>query len=296
MKYFVHINGQIEGPFSFIEITRKQILEDTMICTDASDGGWKEAREYTEFLHLFQTSGAAVDEQAAPPSQDNPVNVQPPQPTEPVPESQQQPTESAAAPQYQVTQLPVGYEIDEFGQIIRKDYAFQSAKKRPEAPLPTNRGYLGTIAITIVTCGIYGIILPFLMAEETNITCSEDGEHTPDSLKSVILSLITLGIYGCFWKYNWCNREANFLRRHKSIPLLTGRAYVGASILSVALIIIGALCIGMNPGAFLVLVGIVFLWAVIGRMTTQHNLVNKAYNVENFLLEQDSDSEDLSRS
>lgn len=298
MKYFVHINGRVEGPFSFIDMTRKQILEDTMICTDAQDGEWKEAREYTEFLHLFRTSKAAVDEHVAPQNQVNPVNVQPSQPqqTEPLSEPQPQQTESAATTQYQVTQLPAGYEIDEFGQIIRKDYAFRSAKKRPDAPLPTNRGYLETIAITIVTCGIYGIILPFLMGEETNITCSEDGEHTPDSMKSVLLSLITLGIYGCFWKYNWCNREADFLRRHNSIPLLTGSAYVGASIFSVVLIIIGAFCIGKISDLVVLLpmVGIVILWAVIGRMTTQHNLVNKAYNVENFLLEQDSDSENFS--
>ena len=296
MKYFIHMNGRIEGPFSFIEMTRKQILEDTMICTDDSDGGWKEAREYTEFLHLFQTSGAAVDEPAVPQNQVNPVIVQPsqPQPAAPVPESQQQPTESASAPQYQVTQLPVGYEINEFGEIIKKDYAFQSAKKRPDSPLPTNRGYKTTILLTILTCGIYGLILPFLMGGETNITCDGDGEETPSFWGTLLASLFTCGIYGLVYNHNWCNREARFLEKHKSIPILTGNGYLISSVFSVLTIGGGLVAIDYRLEEFgisLILLGIVLFMTRVGRFNIQHNLVNKAYNVENFLLEQNSKDE-----
>jgi len=307
MKYFIYMDGQTYGPFSFIKMTEMPILEDTMICTDASDGEWKEAREYTEFLHLFQTLGAVTDEHVAPSQVVNPANSQPsqPQPPEPVPESQPQQaenvpesqpqqTESAVTTQYQVTQLPVGYEINEFGEIIRKDYAFRSAKKRPDAPLPTNRGYLETIAITIVTCGIYGIILPFLMGEETNITCDGDGEETSGFWGTLFASLFTCGIYGLVYNRNWCNREARFLEKHKSIPILTGNGYLISSVFSVLTIVGGLVSIDYRIeelGIIAILLGIILFLTRVGRFNIQHNLVNKAYNVENFLQEQGFEGE-----
>ncbi len=280
MKYFIQTDGRVEGPFSFIDVTKKPIVENTLICTDAPDGGWKEAHEYTEFLHLFQSSQTTGRENT---STQGPANATSQSQRSPEPGSSQQTT---LEQNIEVTHLPPDCEIDKNGQIVKKDYAFRSAKQRPDAPLPTNRGYATTIFITIVTCGIYGLILPFLMGGETNITCSEDGEHTPDFWKSLFLSLITFGFYGCFWNYNWCNREANFLHKHDSIPLITGSAYVASSFVSIIMIIIG-LFFPTLLGIILLLLGMVIFLAIVGRMNIQHNLVNKAYNVENFLLKPD---------
>jgi len=331
MKYYIYMDGQTFGPYSFIQMTQMPILEDTLVCTDSEDSGWKEAREYTEFLHLFNLSEPpAVEPQPSPviplnvtpgppavepqpslvvpvnvtpgppvgeqPSPVVPVNVTPQPPQMPEPVQEPQPEISTPGTQensYQVTHLPVGYEINECGEIIRKDYAFRSAKQRPDSPLPTNRGYYTTILLTILTGGIYGLILPFLMGGETNITCNGDGEETPGFWSTLFGSLFSLGIYGLVYKYNLCNREADFMKRHQSIPIITGSSFCVSAIFSVLAVLGGVWMVAVRLeelGIALVILGIILFLTRIGKFTIQHNLVNKTYNVENFLQEANSEN------
>lgn len=51
--YYIMMDGQVFGPYSYDDVINLGILSDTMICTDAPDSQWKEAREYTEFRNLF---------------------------------------------------------------------------------------------------------------------------------------------------------------------------------------------------------------------------------------------------
>lgn len=294
MKYFIHMDGQTFGPYSFIEMTQMPILEDTLVCTDAPDGGWKEAREYTEFLHLFNLSEPpAVEPQ---PNPVVPVNVTPQPPQMPEPVQEPQPEISTPGTQensYQVTQLPVGYEINEFGEIVRKDYAFRSAKQRPDSPLPTNRGYYTTILITILSCGIYGLILPFLMGGETNITCDGDGKESSGFWSVLFASLFSLGIYGLVYNYNLCNREADFMKKHQSIPIITGNGFCVSAVFSVLAVLGGVWMVAVRLeelGIALIIVGIILFLTRVGKFTIQHNLVNKTYNVENFLQERISEN------
>lgn len=294
MKYFINMDGQTFGPYSFIQITQMPILEDTLICTDSEDGGWKEAREYTEFLHLFHLS----EPPAVEPQQDPVITVsvthQEPQMPEPVQDPQPSVSDSGTQENsYQVTQLPVGYEINEFGEIVRKDYAFRSAKQRPDSPLPTNRGYYTTILITILTCGIYGLILPFLMGGETNITCDGDGKESSGFWSALFASLFSLGIYGLVYNYNLCNREADFMKKHQSIPIITGNGFCVSAIFSVLTVIGGVWMVAVRLeelGIALIIVGIILFLTRVGKFTIQHNLVNKTYNVENFLQETNSEN------
>lgn len=313
MKYYIYMDGQTFGPYSFIQMTQMPILEDTLVCTDSEDGGWKEAREYTEFLHLFNLSEPpAVEPQ---PSLVVPVNVTPgppavepqPSPVVPVsvtpqppqmPEPVQEPQPEISTPgtqenSYQVTHLPVGYEINEYGEIVRKDYAFRSAKQRPDSPLPTNRGYYTTILLTILTGGIYGLILPFLMGGETNITCNGDGKESSGFWSVLFASLFSLGIYGLVYNYNLCNREADFMKKHQSIPVITGSGFCVSAIFSVLAILGGivlAEAAGQVWGMALIFLGIILFLTRVGKFTIQHNLVNKTYNVENFLQEANSEN------
>ena len=294
MKYFIHMDGQTFGPYSFIQMTQMPILEDTLVCTDSEDGGWKEAREYTEFLHLFNLSEPHTDEQQQSPV--IPVNVTPQHSQMPESVLEPQPSASDTGTQensYQVTQLPVGYEINEFGEIVRKDYAFRSAKRRPDSPLPTNRGYYTTILLTILTGGIYGLILPFLMGGETNITCNGDGKESSGFWSALFASLFSLGFYGLVYNYNLCNREADFMKRHQSIPVITGNGFCVSAIFSVLSVIVALFAIDYRLeelGIALIILGIILFLTRVGKFTIQHNLVNKTYNVENFLQETNSEN------
>lgn len=51
--YYIMMDGQVFGPYSYNGVIDLGILSDTMICTDDSDSQWKEAREYAEFRNLF---------------------------------------------------------------------------------------------------------------------------------------------------------------------------------------------------------------------------------------------------
>jgi len=184
----------------------------------------------------------------------------------------------------------VNYEINEYGEIVRKDYAFRSAKNSPNQPLPTNRSLGMVLFLSIITLGIYGIVLSFNMAGETNISCEEDGKHTPGFWQAVLLSLITLGIYGFYWNYNWCNREAEFLRKYRSEPFITGGALVAYQIAMQILNIVMRFCSTYSrydstyAVAYLVMSIVMFVLAIIilKKELAQHNAVNKLSNLRRF--------------
>lgn len=51
--YYIMMDGQVFGPYSYNDVIDLGILSDTLICTDDSDSEWKEAHEYAEFRNLF---------------------------------------------------------------------------------------------------------------------------------------------------------------------------------------------------------------------------------------------------
>ena len=52
-KYYIMMDGQVFGPYSYEDVLNLGILSDTMICSDAADSSWREAHEYNEFRNLF---------------------------------------------------------------------------------------------------------------------------------------------------------------------------------------------------------------------------------------------------
>lgn len=195
----------------------------------------------------------------------------------------------------------VNYEINEFGEITRKDYAFRSAKKSPNQPLPTNRSVWMVYLLSFITLGIYGIVLGFNMAGETNITCEEDGKRTPGFWKTLLLSVITFGIYGIVWYYKWCDREANYLENHNEAAFLTGREWLSSQAWILLLRAVPAFGFSILSGYPYFIseyhdVVSVLLWCdkvlnlvvlgialrVLGSILAQHNAVNKLYNLRRF--------------
>lgn len=62
------------------------------------------------------------------------------------------------------------------------------------------------ILLSIITCGIYGIVFWYQWVEDVNKMCQGDGQDSPNYIVVILLSLVTCGIYGLYWYYKMGNR------------------------------------------------------------------------------------------
>lgn len=70
------------------------------------------------------------------------------------------------------------------------------------------RSLLTLILLSLITCGIYGIIFWYNYADDMNRVCEGDGKDTKNYIIVLILSFITFGIYYWIWLYGVGNRLA----------------------------------------------------------------------------------------
>lgn len=68
------------------------------------------------------------------------------------------------------------------------------------------RSLLTLILLSIITCGIYGIIFWYNYADDMNKVCNGDGKQTQNYIIVILLSFITCGIYPIIWFYGLGNR------------------------------------------------------------------------------------------
>lgn len=85
----------------------------------------------------------------------------------------------------------------------------------PVAQLKTNRGLLKTILLSIITFGIYPLVLYSTISSDINLIASRyDGKKTMHYCLLVFLvAPITLGIGGIVWCHRISNRIGNELTR-----------------------------------------------------------------------------------
>lgn len=172
------------------------------------------------------------------------------------------------------------FRINEYGEIIREDYFFRQVQNSQVQFLPFERKVWKIYLLSIITFGIYGVVIQWAMAKETNISCVEDGKHTRNFWSTLVLSIITLGIYGIVWTYKWLNREANYLERHGKSKILTGGAYLLIQLTNIVLSYAMAFS-GSNAGTF---ISIVIAVVILTLLVKQHNAVNALYNeINNFV-------------
>ena len=82
----------------------------------------------------------------------------------------------------------------------------------PVNPLRTNRGLLKTILFSIITLGIYPIVMYSHMSEEINEVAKADGKKTMHyCLLFFLVAPITLGIGALVWNHRFCTRLGNQL-------------------------------------------------------------------------------------
>jgi hypothetical protein len=68
------------------------------------------------------------------------------------------------------------------------------------------RSLLTLVLLSIITCGIYGIIFWYNYSDDMNKVCNGDGKQTQNYIIVILLGFITCGIYPIIWFYGIGNR------------------------------------------------------------------------------------------
>lgn len=90
-----------------------------------------------------------------------------------------------------------------------------SPVNRPTAQLKTNRGLIKYILLSLITFGIYGLVVMSTLSEDINIVASKyDGKKTMHfCLVFFLFSWLTFGIVPIVWYHKISARIGNELRR-----------------------------------------------------------------------------------
>lgn len=72
-----------------------------------------------------------------------------------------------------------------------------------------------SIVLSIVTCGLYGIYWYYKLAQEVNIVTDTPNDTSGGMV--LILTIVTCGIYGFYWAYHAGERMAA-TKRSRGIP------------------------------------------------------------------------------
>ncbi|MBQ4030983.1 MAG: DUF4234 domain-containing protein [Bacilli bacterium] len=79
----------------------------------------------------------------------------------------------------------------------------QAAAPTGPAPKVPNRNIVTSIILSLVTCGLYGIYWMITLQDDSNLVCDE---NTTSGVTVFLLTLVTCGIYGWFWYYKMGQR------------------------------------------------------------------------------------------
>ena len=85
----------------------------------------------------------------------------------------------------------------------------------PVVQLKTNKGLLKTILLSLITFGIYGLVVMSAVSNDINVVASRyDGKKTMHyCLLTFIVAPLTLGIAGIVWSHKISNRIGAELQR-----------------------------------------------------------------------------------
>ncbi len=84
----------------------------------------------------------------------------------------------------------------------------------PALQLPTHRGLIKMVLLSLITFGIYGIVVQSEISGEINIVASRyDGKRTVHMLAVPWLTCLTFGIYFFVWNHGLAKRIGNELKR-----------------------------------------------------------------------------------
>ncbi len=93
------------------------------------------------------------------------------------------------------------------------------------------------IILTLVTCGIFGMVWMVLLANDINTV---SGVNDTNGVLVLLLSIVTCGIYGLYWAYK-CGEKIDRTKQSRGIPASNGGIlylllYIFGGIIAYALI------------------------------------------------------------
>ena len=115
-----------------------------------------------------------------------------------------------------------------------------TASNAPVGQLKTNKGLLKTILLSLVTFGIYGLVVMSSVSNDINVVASRyDGKKTMHyCLLTFVIGPITLGIAVFVWFHKLSNRIGDELKRRNIDYSLSASDYWLWNVLG-SLIIVG---------------------------------------------------------
>lgn len=97
--------------------------------------------------------------------------------------------------------LPEGANVcPQCGTPVNKDNSQNANFNSAARPVVQNRNIATAIILSIVTCGIYGIIWFINMVDDVNRVCNDEKSNQSGGTV-FLLSLVTCGIYSIIWLY-----------------------------------------------------------------------------------------------
>jgi len=103
-------------------------------------------------------------------------------------------------------------------QPVYQQQVQQPAYQAPAQQLPTDRNVVVVILLSLITFGIYALVLQYQLIKEINLTAARDGKKTTGLLAMILLSCITFGIYGIVWTHMFAERVgAEAARRNTGV-------------------------------------------------------------------------------
>lgn len=86
-------------------------------------------------------------------------------------------------------------------------------QQKPAMQLKTNRGLLKFILLSMITFGIYGIVVMCTASSDINVIATRhDGKKTMNYFLAMLLGVVTFGIVPLVWTHRFCNRIGNELK------------------------------------------------------------------------------------
>ena len=165
--------------------------------------------------------------------------------------------------------------------------------QRPAYQLPCKRGLLKMLLFSLLTCGIYPMVIYSRISMEINMVASRhDGKRTIHFMWLPVLAALTLFIYPFMWIHDLCNRIGGELERRQIQYKFSAASFwlwnlvygiVGAlatTVVSYILLEVVALeqSLVILIGAGMLVLSMIGPWVFIHKMMKAMNLVNAEYN------------------
>ena len=104
----------------------------------------------------------------------------------------------------------------------------------PKAPI-VKRDIVITVILSIVTCGIYGIIWFIQLVDDLNVAADRPDDTSGGMV--FLLTIITCGVYGLYWSYT-AGEKVNYIRRKYGMHTddYLGLLYLGLDFFKLSLV------------------------------------------------------------